>query len=288
MSHQNKELRKELKAFAAKLDKAQTGSLAYNPALGGYMGAFINQYMSHSGNSQEFTNWQNSLKPYFAKDMDVSKLSDSDNWKQQDLTSADLVSIYVQDDVKIAQMRVKYRIKTKEELVKPEKNKDHKSGTKKEKKPKIKETWVGKTTYVNVPYQAKNNYFTVIAYPFVSPERSSKGHVSEALVRNGKASTTLSNTAINQVTKFTTKFFDKYVSSSNNEMSFIMADPVGLSGEYRVKSIEETHVSGNANKPRISGTILLEQVDTGVVHSEQFDLTLRKQDNTYFVLKFDH
>ncbi|WP_185696081.1 conjugal transfer protein [Weissella viridescens] len=294
VSYQNKAVCQQLKGFEEKLDKAQTGSLAYNPALGGYIQAFIKSYLTQSGNSEDFSKWQNSLKGYFANDFDVSKLSNMDNWKTQQLISADVVALYVQDDTKIAQIKVTYKVKTKETVEKPKHDKNDKKNQKNQKdqkkpeKPKVHETWVTKTEFYNVPYQAQDNKFTVVAMPFVSPERSSTGHISKSLIRNAKQQTNMDNSQVDSVMKFTTKFLNKYVSSSGKEMSFIMADPVGLNGAYRVKSIEDTHVSGSVSKPRISGTIMLEQLNTGVVHSEQFDLALKKQDNTYFVSKFNH
>ncbi|MBM7617368.1 hypothetical protein JOC36_000925 [Weissella uvarum] len=278
VSHQNKTLKVQLKQFETKLDKAQTGSLAYNPALGGYMQNFVRTYINQSGNVQDFTKWKDALKPYFAKDLDTNKLADSDNWKEQHLISAYLVALYVENNTKIAQLKVEYKIKTKEEEVKH--NKKHKH--------ELKQEWKTKTVYLNVPYQAKDNQFTVVAYPFVSNARSNVGHISEALVRNTKQDTDMSTNEVDDVTKFATKFLNKYTSSTAKEMSFIMNEPAGLNGEYTVTSIDDPHVSGTKEKPRISGTMMLKQKDTGTVHSEQFDLKLKKQDNTYFVSEFGH
>ncbi|GAK30757.1 putative membrane protein [Weissella oryzae SG25] len=264
-TQENKSLRHELSTIKSQMDKAQTGSVGYTPALSGYMSNFITSYINMTGKTEDMNKWQSDLKPYLANGIDTQKLIGTNNLKAQSLTSTSIVSIYVKNGVKIAQSKVDYKV-----------NMDGGNN------------WASKTIYLNVPYAVKDNVFTVVANPFVTEQPSFTGKVSTAEKRNENTLAIADTAVTGDVTNFTNKFFDKYVSSSADEMSFIMSNPVGLNGDYTVKTVSDLHISGSKSKPEVSGTVSLVQKDTNITHTEQFDLKLQKQEGTYFVLSYTH
>lgn len=265
ISNENRYIKKKYSDLKAELDKAQTGSDGYNPALGRYMNRFVTAYITMTGQTADLKNWQDGLKPYLATNLDASKLIESNDLKAQKLTNLAIVAMYVKNNVKIAQLKVDYQIQM--------------DGG---------DNWASKSIYLNVPYAVRNNKFTVVADPFVTQELNTTGHVAKAATRNDKDLPLNDTGVVDDVTNFSNKFFDKYASSNTDEMSFIMADPVALGGEYTVKDVNVARVTGSKNKPEVSGSVTFTQKDTNVSHTEQFDLKLTKQKGTYFVLDFTH
>lgn len=280
VTEQNRHLRSQQKSYEDKLDKAQTGLLAYNPSLGRYLNEFLSVFETRTGETGDYQKWLDSLKPYFATDLDVSKLSVMDNWKAQSLESSELVALYVENDAKIAQMKVSVKTTTGTKEVESGKGKH-----KKKSKVDVHET---QTLFLNIPYAEKNNRYTVVAFPFMTTEQSTVGHIADSLVRNTNEQSDLESADVDSVNTFTTKFLEKYVSSPTKEMEFVMNNPVGLNGAYKVKAVTDTQTSGKPSEPRVSGVVQLEDTTTGAIHAEQFDLSLKKQDGTYFVVKFTH
>lgn len=280
VSSRNAELTKQIKSYQGQLDDAKSGSTAYNPLLGEFMQKFASAYMNVSPSQEEQKEAVDKLASLSADGLEVNQLISSADNTWVALKDSTVTGLYVLDNTKIAQLRVNYQISAEQtKQVKDKKGKSHEEKS---------TNTTDKTAYLNVPYASKNGKFIVVAYPFISDAKDPVGKISEPVKRNESEPTLSDGKTSDRVTTFTKDFLAKYVVSSSEDMSFMMAEPVGLNGAYDLVSVDSIRVTGTTQKPVVAGVMTLKLKDTPVQHQEQFILYLNKQKDTYFVDKMGH
>lgn len=250
----NRALRGNIATLSKQLDEASAGTTNYNPTVGQYLTDFLTEY--YTVNSDNKVARENNLHDYFAKNLMYSKLSDSSDVTMA-LKKTKLNGIFTVDGVKTGQF----------DLV-------------------VNENGQDKEFTVNVPYVQRNEKLTVVGYPYLAEQLDSIGQVGNA--RYAKAKKPLSDAGtVKRVRKFTEQFVTKYLSSSEKEMSLVMADPKGLSGMAELDTLNDTdiNVSGSEERPVVDVKYSVRPKDSDIVQEQTLHLELKKQDNTYFVSK---
>ena len=249
----NRVLRENVTTLSKQLDEASAGTTSYNPIVGQYLTDFVTTYYTVSPDTK--TSRESTLKNYFAKDLGYSSSNVSDT--VMSLKHAKLNGIFTVDNIKTAQFDLTVTVEGQD-----------------------------KELTVNVPYQQKNEKMTVVGYPYLAEQIDSVGQVGKA--RYTKNARPLNDTnTVKRVRKFTTQFIKKYLSSSQSEMSLVMADPQGLDNMAELDSLSDSDisVSGTENHPKVDIKFSVKVKDTGLVQEQFIHLELKKQDNTYFVTK---
>ncbi|MBB6432169.1 conjugal transfer protein [Leuconostoc carnosum] len=252
-AHKNKVLQNTVTNLSIKMNQERAGTTSYNPLVGEYLTNFLNLYYSSSSSDSDKRTQQ--LSQYLASNL---TLPESDKKTNLKLSSSTLTGIFTIDGVKTAQYNLVV-----------EANKKHSHLT------------------VNIPYAQANEKLTVIGLPYVANPINSVSHVRHArLASTGKTLNSEQTTA--KVTKFTQQFAQKYVSSSTKDMSFLMANPVGLDGAVDFVSLDEStiKISGTSKRPIVTATITVKVHDTDITQVQTIRLYLKQQASTYFVTKF--
>lgn len=250
----NRSLRENVSTLTKQLDEASAGTTSYNPIVGQYLTDFVTEY--YTVNNDNKADRDSKLKTYFAKDLMYNSTTDSN--ENLTLKHPKLNGIFTVDGVKTAQF----------DLLVTDDGQD-------------------KELTVNVPYQQKNEKMTVIGLPYIAEPIDSVGQIGKS--RYSKNTKPLNDTStVKRVRKFTTQFVNKYLSSSEKEMSLFMADPEGLNGSAELDSLDDSDikVSGSADKPKVDIKFSVKVKNSGIVQQQFIHLELKKQENTYFVTKF--
>lgn len=260
VQQQNEKLQKQINTYQKKLDNASTGISAYSPLLDHYMQDFLGIYMNIPNNTDEMKKRNKELKSYLAPNLNGTiRVSDD----SQTLENATLYSVFTKNGVKIAQYQVDYTQHTKDK-----KDYEHSS-------------------FLNIPFKEKNHQFTVVDYPYFTKPVNPVGHVGQ-LKTNYSSQQNNHTKTVRAVSDFTKSFLDKYASSSPQEMSFLMAKPEGLNGQFKVVKVENLTVYGTRENPVVQCLITLQNSNTDIRQLENVTLKLHQQSRTYFVDEFIH
>ncbi|WP_367293342.1 conjugal transfer protein [Liquorilactobacillus satsumensis] len=256
VSQTNHRLQKEVQNYQTKLDRASANISGYSPLLNNYMQEFLKAYLTYPNNTDDMDKRNQDLSAYYATNLITDDQAGKDN---QTFNKAHLQSIYTQQGVKIAQYYVNYSV-----------NNNPTSG------------------YLNIPFKVKDSKFTVVSYPYFSNKIDPVGHIGKLQSKYSKDNQTTSVNLNNQVTDFTKSFLKKYAAAKTNDMKFIMANPQGLAGNYKIVNIQNLRVYGTKHNPVVQCLLILKRSDSDIEHSENVTLKLSKQQTTYFVDEFNH
>ena len=260
VQQQNEKLQKQVNTYQKKLDNASTGISAYSPLLDHYMQDFLGVYMNIPNNADEMKKRNKELKQYLATNLNGTIKASDDS---QTLESATLYSVFTQNGVKVAQYQVNYTQHTKDK-------KDYQH-----------------SDYLNISFKEKNHQFTVVSYPYFAKPVDPVGHVGHLKTNYSNQQNNHTKT-VSAVSDFTKSFLDKYASSSPKEMSFLMAKPEGLNGQFKVVKVENLTVYGSKENPVVQCLITLQNSNTDIQQLENVTLKLHRQSRTYFVDEFIH
>mgnify|MGYP001073055002 CR=1 FL=1 len=252
-AHKNKTLQQTVSTLNQRINQENAGTTSYNPLVDQYMTQFLKIYYSPASDDSDERTKQ--LTQYLA-----SNLTLPNTYKNTDLklVSSTLTGIFTVDSVKTAQYSLTVEANNKQNHL-----------------------------TVSIPYQQANEKLTVTGLPYVANPINSISHVGQARLANtGK---TLNNEQTTEkVTKFTKQFAEKYVSSSTKDMTFLMADPVGLDGAVDFVSLDDStiKVAGTTKHPIVTVTMTVKVHDSDITQVQTIRLYLKQQASTYFVTKF--
>ncbi|GAK30787.1 putative membrane protein [Weissella oryzae SG25] len=249
----NRSLRENVTTLTKRLDEASAGSTSYNPVVGQYLSDFLTAY--YTVDKSQTSDRDSKLRGFFAKNLNFS--SSNRNNVDMVLKRTKLNGIFTVDGIKTGQFDLT-----------------------------VNENGQDKELTVNVPYQQNNEKLTVVGYPYIAEQINSVGQVGAArFAKNGKSLT--NPDTVKHIQQFTEQFVNKYLSSSQKEMSLLMSDPQGLDGSAILDSLNDSdvNVSGTETHPKVDVKFTVKAKDSDIVQEQFIHLELKKQDNTYFVTK---
>ncbi|WP_195478130.1 conjugal transfer protein [Enterococcus faecalis] len=212
---------------------------------------------------------------------------EKDHGVEQKLLSSSFYQVETIAGRRIATYKVSYEsispvtkereIKTKEgdkEITKKEKYTDYETN----------ET----TVFLSIPFKEyKDGTFKINHYPYLSNKQVLT--TEEKIEKRDEPTkyASLENTQDKEVTSFIEMFLDKYVSSTKEEMAYLMRDSEVLEGEYEIKTINTKNLLAG-KKILVFATFEVIDKKTKGVHVEEMTLLLKQREGTYYVEQLTH
>ncbi|HBI7177705.1 TPA: conjugal transfer protein [Listeria monocytogenes] len=265
------------------LGKSQTLSVSselYKQFLQPFITAYMNVPTDQQAFEKRFTTLQ---ETYFSIVLEEEKNTGT----ERKLLSSDSYDLINEDGQSVAQYRISYEVTapvTKEREVKKKEG---------DKEVSVKEKYIDyekseKQTLLNIPFtQLKDHSFKVTAYPYFTVEpslTSKKGHPQIQDIAQYQQVDNKEEKAINT---FVQSFLDKYVSTSLEDMAFMMKKPEILTGDYQ---IENCQIDPFTKENQLFAFVTFDVIDgkTKLGHKETMTLLLKQRDNTYFIETLYH
>ncbi|WP_439443660.1 conjugal transfer protein [Listeria aquatica] len=253
---------------------------------------FIQHFLNVPENQEERERYKETLKSYLADGVSLDYVDTSQG--KRDLKDSTFFNLLTKNGQKTVQYKVTYENVTfvEKEKIKKEKYKEGDKEKVRDVKEKVKEPSKKEVTcLLNVPVQeTKQGQYTVVENPYFSsiPKlNSSKGKA----ITDSLANSELEPLSANQeeaVKKFVDGFFEKYASSSKEDMVFIMKTPESLNG---LKTFEEvTNFKSYRLKKNsiVKCSVTFKDKDTQMVDEEVFTLELTRKEGQFFVSNLTH
>lgn len=249
-----------------------------------FLNKFIDTYINVPVDQTQFEKRISKLKEdYFSFSLEDFKNSGT----ERKLISSTFYDLSSSEDVSIARYLISYEIISpisKE----PKTTKIQNSKEKMVNEKHIDHISTKKNTLLNIPFnQNEDHTFQITAYPYFTNE--------PLLTNSNKSKIELDTTNFQEINpkdeekviNFATSFLEKYVSSTLEDMSYLMKKPEILSGEFQINN---PRIEVYSKDKKLLCFINFEILDknTSMAHDESMTLFLKKRDNTYYIEKLNH
>lgn len=282
-----KNLDKEKIEFSNSLNKKlseKNSTLASSDLFKQFLNKFIDIYVNVPVDQTKFEERSSKLKEdYFSFSLEDFKNSGT----ERKLISSTFYDLNSSENISIARYLISYEIispKTKEpETTKIKDNKEQRVNKK-----NIDHVSIKKNTLLNIPFNQNEDYtFQITDHPYYTNEpllTNNKKSKIELDITNFKE---INSKDEEKVINFATSFLEKYVSSTLEDMSYLMKKPEILSGEFLINN-PKIEVYSKDNKLFCFINFEILDKNTSMAHDESMTLFLKKRDNTYYIEKLNH
>lgn len=280
MNKQQEQLSKEIKESLAVYQTPNFHSEMFKHFLEPFIEVYINISPEQVVFEERLTTLQ---KIYYNFEIEDEK----NHGVEQKLSSSSFYQVETIADRRIATYEVSYESispVTKEREIKTKEG--EKEVTKKE---KYTDYETSKTTvFLSIPFEEySDGTFKISHYPYLSSKH--KLTTEEKIEKREDLSKydSLESTQDKEMTSFIEMFLDKYMSSTKEEMAYLMKEPEVLEGEYEIGTITaENYLAGK--KILVFATFEVIDKKTKGVHVEEMTLLLKQREGTYYVEQLTH
>ncbi|EDO1241661.1 conjugal transfer protein [Listeria monocytogenes] len=249
-----------------------------------FLQPFITAYINVPTDQQAFEKRLSTLQEtYFSMILEEEKNTGT----ERKLLSSDFYNLLNEDGKSMAQYRISYEIIapiTKERDIK--KKEGAKEVTVKEKYTDYEKSET--QTLLNIPFTQLNDHsFKVIDYPYFTAEPSLTSGKKIEPTPDISQYQRMDTKEEKAITTFVQSFLEKYVTSSLEDMAFIMKEPEILSGGYQISN---AHIEPFIKDKQLFAFVTFDVLDskTKIGHKETMTLLLKQRDNTYFIETLYH
>ncbi|MHC5250706.1 conjugal transfer protein, partial [Enterococcus sp. LJL90] len=204
---------------------------------------------------------EETLKEYFG---DPSVVSSSSSYIQK-LTSYKLYEISQEDTQRVAKYLVTYSIEDTEE----------------------DSTELVVNQLINIPFISENGVIAISEIPYYTSAPQDKG-LTGLQENSMNDESEVPSDESSEVTTFLEQFFSNYATNSLEDMSYMMADPESLDGEYEYVSSDNRVYAGQDGGYIVKSVVEFTLKDTTFNHKENMTITLSKVDGKFFVSELNH
>ncbi|WP_445491564.1 conjugal transfer protein [Niallia sp. 03133] len=250
-------------------------SFITSPAAESHSSEFLTVFLNIPSDEKEREARVNALKGYLAEGLPVEALENTSSFHgKRVLKSASLYDIKDKSETAASFVyRVEYELFKSEEKKKGE---------------PAKETSIGrKEQLIVVPLATDGRGFNVVEQPYYEalPSETRLLAISDHTDQSEKNSG-----AEEELKRFASQFFTSYTKSSEEEMSYFMKKPETLNGLYTYKGMDKFVVyDGKRDGEYVIKTLLLlEEKESGLISKHPYTLTVKKENDRFFVEELKH
>lgn len=249
-----------------------------------FLQPFITAYITIPTEQKAFEKRFNLLQEtYFMITLDEEKNTGT----ERKLLSSDFYNLVNENGQLVAQYRITYEIDapvTKERDVKKKEG---------DKEVLVKEKYIDyekieNRVLLNIPFvQLKNQSFKVTAYPYFTLEPSLTSKKRQSKMPDISQYQQVDSKEEKAVIGFIQSFLGKYVSTSLEDMAFMMKNPEILAGNYQIRN---SQIKPFFKDKQLFAFVTFDVIDgkTKIGHKETMTLLLKQRENTYFIETIHH
>lgn len=281
----SEQMAEDVQEYKELVDSKQS-DFDYSPQLELYMDRFIIHYINVPNDSEKLAERNNVLQSFFAKGYEEIDLEGNENVSRE-LNYSNFYDVQRIDKKDVVRYIVSYKTTKYEEK---EVEKEIKKGKKKETvtEIEIEETDSSeKRVMLNVPILEEDSNYSVVSYPYFTdipenekPETEFKSISSIEEMESDDYSKDLDDFILN--------FVEKYSSSSEEDISYIMDNPKTLNGKLEFDSILEQKVFTNEDSFEVYLGVIFKDSETGFKEYQNLRVVIENRDNKYYVSELDN
>lgn len=242
------------------------------PLIERYMSEFLPEFINVNTSSPEFTlNRQRNLEQFFSFDIS-NQNNQMGTGLERELIDYELINVRNNGNHNIVRYLITYEIVENE----TENNTNNNS--------LINRT--RNTSVLSVPFVERGGLMAVVSLPFFTSEETIFGVTDGLEMMEQSDNSAQMAELIPSIREFLPIFFEMYANSNSTELNLFMESLQLMGGNYE---LEEVHIDSARYRFVGHDVVVQTQVsfrsqDTSFVHTENFTLRLRQQENSWFVV----
>ncbi|MTD40083.1 conjugal transfer protein [Erwinia sp. CPCC 100877] len=233
-------------------------------SLSYYVKEFVKDYITYDSEEKDSDKRIKKLSAYVS--FDVSQLDEEINGKyKRTLKSAELTEIEKSSESLQVHVMVSYEVKIEKKVVQ-------------------------KSEELVLPIVEKDGLYAIVSRPYVLGLSVPKGKTTP--LETIEKPLDVDAKERKKMETFLILFFGKYAEANKEELSLLMKEPVLTTGNFKFKELEKGSLNFfESNDNEVQGvqvSVLFEDKETKVMHSENFTLWIGETENSQFVYTLKH